>query len=299
MDKKEALQTIIYNLKEIEGTRIRLSSSKAETLEIDIALLNQQIINLYGHLQNYQSGMYASAPVSAPARKEEPAQPKIAVETIKPVEITDYIKEPVQPVDSELKRANPDSASRKERLKRLEAEAAELEKESKRTNPSPAPKGDVEEFTKIVDQKVAEEEIAEEAARISGNQVSNISGTRKGSSAERTLNEKLQDSTKTPESLNEKFAQNESRKTLADKMKLSPITDLKSAMALNQKIAFTNGLFGGDDKEFKKALAFLNSCTNFSEAKFYIQSEISKRHGWDDNNPMVEEFTELVYRKFL
>lgn len=145
MDKKEALQTIIYNLKEIEGTRIRLSSSKAETLEIEIALLNQQIINLYGHLQNYQSGMYASAPVSAPvsapARKEEPVLPKIDVETKKPVEITDYKKEQAQPLDSELKRANPDSASRKERLKRLEAEAAELETERKRTNPSPAPSG--------------------------------------------------------------------------------------------------------------------------------------------------------------
>ena len=113
------------------------------------------------------------------------------------------------------------------------------------------------------------------------------------------MNEKLQSSAKAQESLNEKFAQNDVKKTLADKMKLGPISDLKSAIALNQKIAFTNALFGGDDKEFKKALAFLNNCTNFSEAKFYLQSDVAKRHGWDDNNPLVEEFTELVYRKFI
>ena len=49
----------IYNLKDIEGTRLRLSSSKPEVADIELALLNQQVINLYQHLQNYRSGLYA------------------------------------------------------------------------------------------------------------------------------------------------------------------------------------------------------------------------------------------------
>lgn len=297
MDKKEALQNIIFNLKEIEGTRMRLSSSKSEIIDLELSLLNQQIINLYKHLQNYKSGLYASSPSQGPNKKAEFS----SYETAKPTEkeIKNNEPAPVVEAEPELKRANSDSASRKERLKRLEAEAEKLEKERKRENPEPAPKGDLEDFTILVEQKTEEREIEEEATRISGNEKKPESNTPKSQSVELTLNEKLQGNTKTPESLNEKFALGETRKTLADKMKLGPISDLKSAMALNQKIAFTNGLFGGDDKEFKKALSFLNSCTNFSEAKFYMQSEISKRYGWDENNPLVEEFTELVYRKFL
>ncbi len=298
MDKKEALNNIIYNLKEIEGTRIRLAASKSDSIEIEIALLNQQIINVYNLLQSYRSGMYASALVHSQVSKEEHVIIKETAETVKPKENESINSEPTDKPESELKKANADATTRKERLKRLEAEAAKLESERRRENPEPAPKGEMVDFTKLIDQKTEEEDIAEEAARISGNRIT--ANPMRPPSAERTLNEKLQDSAKTPESLNEKLAQGgESRKTLADKMKLGPINDLKSAMALNQKIAFTNGLFGGDDKEFKKTLSFLNSCTNFSEAKFYIQSEIAKRHGWDDNNPMVEEFTELVYRKFL
>ena len=301
MDKKEALQNIIYNLKEIEGTRIRLSSSKAETVDLELALLNQQIINVYRHLQNYHSGMYASATPHQPLKHEETPVHKPAPEPVKPVEkeIKRSEPAPVVEVESELKRANADAASRKERLKRLEDEARKVELDRAKENPAPAPKGELEDFTTIVAQKVEEVEIAEEAARVSGNTTPVQTNIQRPAAGERTLNEILQDKTKAPESLNEKFAHGESRKTLAEKMKLGPISDLKSAMALNQKIAFTNGLFGSDDKEFKKALAFLNNCTNFSEAKFYLQNEISKRYGWDENNPLVEEFTELVYRKFL
>ena len=304
MDKKEALRNIIYNLKEIEGTRIRLSGSKTETLDLELALLNQQVINLYRHLQNYQSGMYATVPSNIPSEgiEEKVNQPKQEIHDVPRSET----REPVLH-ESELKRLNNDASQRKERLKRLEAEAEKKETERGKEIPVPAPKGELEDFTKIVEQKAEEEEIAREAERISHRDT--MAGRTHGfsptvthnvpKSSEQTLNEKLQSGTKTPESLNEKFAQTDVKKTLAEKMKLSQISDLKSAIALNQKIAFTNGLFGGDDKEFKKALTFLNNCTNFSEAKFYLQSEVSKRYGWDENNPLVEEFTELVYRKFL
>lgn len=302
MDKKEALNNIIYNLKEIEGTRIRLSGSKTETVDLELALLNQQVINLYRHLQNYQSGMYATVSSNHGAEATE-------VKTVQPIQETKHatLPETKKPEihESELKRVNNDATQRKERLKRLEAEAKRIEAEREDQpmySPSKeipvAPKGELEDFAKIVEQKTEEEEIARETQRVS--HPDSVTGRAHGlAPAELTLNEKLQSGTKVPESLNEKFAQADVKKTLADKMKLSPVTDLKSAIAINQKIAFTNGLFGADDKEFKKAITFLNNCKNFSEAKFYLQSEVSKRYGWDDQDPLVEEFTELVYRKFL
>jgi hypothetical protein len=304
MDKKEAYQQIIYKLKEIEGTRLRLITQKPDTEDIELALLNQQVISLYQHLQNYKSGFFATAPAEAPQPKakainyipvNEPAEAPEMKEETKPREPVVHEQKP----QVELKRDTPDSQSRKERLKRLEAEAAKAEASRKKENPVPAPKGEMEDFTTIVEEKYQQADIREESARASGIKKEPEYTLKNMPVSELSLNEKLQSGTKPAESLNEKFQQTDSRKTLVDKMKLGPITDLKAAIPLNQKIAFTNQLFGGDDKEFKKALTFLNNCRNFSEAKIYLQSEVAKIHNWDENNPMVEEFTELVYRKFL
>lgn len=113
---------------------------------------------------------------------------------------------------------------------------------------------------------------------------------------EKSLNEKLAGQSKT--SLNDKF-QTHVKKNLADKLKLSPISDLRTAININQRVAFINQLFKGDDKEFKNVVSTVNGFKNFSEAKFFIQSEVSPRFSWNDEDAAVQEFMELVYRKFL
>jgi hypothetical protein len=330
MDKKEAIQHIIYHLKEIESTRLRLGSARPEGVDIEIALLNQQVLNVYQQLQNYRSGLYASQPAQVSVKQIEtsvqkevhadaplPPTKKEEAETIihetpkpEPIKIPDPVsvlaKRPVEvkapEPETELKRENKDAAQRKERLKRLEDEAAKIEasRKNEEQTPEPAVEGKIGDFTEIVEEKYEEADIAHDEARVSGaNQDTMFIPHHHRPEAEVTLNEKLQSGTSLHGSLNDKFQQNDAKKTLAEKMKLGPITDLKAAMALNQKIAFTNGLFNGDDKEFKKVLNFLGSCRNFSEAKIYLQTEIGKIYKWDDNDPLVSEFTELVYRKFL
>ena len=297
MDKKEAIRYIIYNLKEIESTRLRLTTAKSENVDIEIALLNQEVLNLYRLLQNYQSGLYASQPVEAPIiQKEIPRtlEPAVSI-AAKSVSIAEPVEQKQEETD--LKRNAKDAQLRKERLRRVEVEAEMKEKPIQKEELIPAPKGESEEFSSFVEEKTVEAEIAEDAAKISGIPIRAPHPTE--SSPEPTLNEKLQSSSKVRESLNEKFAHNDTPKTIADKLKTGPITDLKSAMAINQKIAFTKSLFGGDDKEFKKALNFLNNCTNYSEAKMYLQSDLGKRYNWSDSDPLVTEFTEIVYRKFI
>lgn len=113
--------------------------------------------------------------------------------------------------------------------------------------------------------------------------------------AEKSLNEKLATS---QTSLNDKF-QSHVKKNLADKLKLSPISDLRTAININQRVAFINKLFKGDDKEFKNVVTTVNGFRNFSEAKFFVQSEVAPRFSWNENDDTVQEFMELVYRKFL
>jgi hypothetical protein len=112
---------------------------------------------------------------------------------------------------------------------------------------------------------------------------------------EKSLNEKLATQ---QTSLNDKFQSNV-KKNLADKLKLSPISDLRTAININQRVAFINQLFKGDDKEFKNVVSTVNGFKNFSEAKFFVQSEVAPRYSWNEEDPAVQEFMELVYRKFL
>jgi hypothetical protein len=116
--------------------------------------------------------------------------------------------------------------------------------------------------------------------------------------SEKSINERMR--TQDPKgSLNERFAGTQVKKKLADKLKLSPIADLNKAMSVNQKALFAQNLFRGDDKEFRRVVAFVNGSSSFSEAKFYLQSEIAPMNGWKEDDPLVQDFLELVYRKFL
>jgi len=138
------------------------------------------------------------------------------------------------------------------------------------------------------------EEIRPEAIKIEYNTV--VPEPAHEEKADLTLNQKPHTNS---ESLNDKFAKQHTVKNLSDKLKLSPIADLRSGISLNQKVAFIKQLFGDDDKEYKQVVTFLNNSKNFSEAKFYIQQEIIPKYKWDKTSPTVEEFMELVYRKFL
>ena len=89
--------------------------------------------------------------------------------------------------------------------------------------------------------------------------------------------------------INETIEQDE---TLAEKLQKEPITDLKSAIGLNDKILFTNELFGGSAADYEQAIDHLNSLDSLQAANSYVQS-----YGWDDNEA-VTTLKDLVERKF-
>ncbi len=112
-----------------------------------------------------------------------------------------------------------------------------------------------------------------------------------------SLLDKIKASSKS--SLHERFQEKNQQRVLSDKLKQTPISDLKSAIPVNQKIAFVENLFNGDQKVYKKTIDFIDKCKNYSEAKMYIQSKIKDKYDWTDEDEYVQEFMNYVYRKFL
>ena len=98
-------------------------------------------------------------------------------------------------------------------------------------------------------------------------------------------------------SINDSFASGAPEKTVADKLRQQPITDLKSAIGLNQKFLFMNDLFEGENEKFNDAINKINSFKTLQEALAYIDREISS--AWDKENSSVINFMDLVERRFM
>lgn len=99
------------------------------------------------------------------------------------------------------------------------------------------------------------------------------------------------------QSLNETFKHE--NPTLAQKLHRKPITDLKSAVTINQKFQFISHLFAKDADAFNVAIDRLNGCATYLEADEYIQNTLIDTYDWDMKSPPAKEIMDLIERKFL
>ncbi len=72
------------------------------------------------------------------------------------------------------------------------------------------------------------------------------------------------------------------------------VSDIRSAISLNDRILFINHLFGEDPAAFKEALTSLNAMDNFDQAADYIASIHPE---WDMESDTVYRFMMAVRRR--
>lgn len=89
-------------------------------------------------------------------------------------------------------------------------------------------------------------------------------------------------------------------KELSEKLAESAIADLKKAIALNDRLMYTNELFAGDGKSFETTLAALNSFSNFDEARNYLIEYCAVHFTWTDKKRLstAKDFVKLVRRRY-
>jgi len=74
----------------------------------------------------------------------------------------------------------------------------------------------------------------------------------------------------------------------------SPVKDVRSAIALNDRILFINTLFKGDPEAFQETISALNAMTDFEDAVSYIQERYPE---WKMGSDSVYRFMMAVRRK--
>jgi hypothetical protein len=99
-------------------------------------------------------------------------------------------------------------------------------------------------------------------------------------------------------SLKDKITSGKHDQSLADRMQLKPINDLKTAIGLNDKFQFINELFEGSADRYNEAMNLLNSCSSGIEAD-QLFADLNARYDWNAQNPVFKKLKEFVTRRYL
>jgi len=100
------------------------------------------------------------------------------------------------------------------------------------------------------------------------------------------------------ESLNDKLKSSASHKEIGHSIKGAPIKDLRKAIGINDRYAFINELFRGDETMYERSVKTINSFNIYGEAEFWIKRELKLKLAWPDDHEAVQLFDELVKRRF-
>jgi len=106
----------------------------------------------------------------------------------------------------------------------------------------------------------------------------------------------VNDSSTPGESLNDKLKHGKTE--LVERLKETPVKDLRKAVGINDRFLFINELFRGDENMYERCIKTINSFSIFAEAEYWITRELKVKLGWNNDQPTVQHFDQLVKRRF-
>ncbi|MBS1522381.1 MAG: hypothetical protein JST50_15380 [Bacteroidetes bacterium] len=77
-----------------------------------------------------------------------------------------------------------------------------------------------------------------------------------------------------------------------------PISDLKQAITLNDKLLYIKDLFNGYNLAYSEALDILNRFTSFDEAENFLKTSYAAKNNWDAKPATTEKFYALLRRRY-
>lgn len=120
--------------------------------------------------------------------------------------------------------------------------------------------------------------------------------SRKGRNLAEALANRVDYSFETPEkSMLNDILSHDQRETLADQHQNARINNIRKHLSINQRFMFINALFKGDEQAFDRTLEHLESVETSDEAISFLTHKFSD---WDKSSEEVEEFLQIVQRRF-
>ncbi len=67
---------------------------------------------------------------------------------------------------------------------------------------------------------------------------------------------------------------------------------------LNDRLAFVKSLFGGDDHDYQRVVAYLATLESKAECETFIREAVQPEYDWSKCPDVAERFMHLVYARF-
>ncbi|MES2275086.1 MAG: hypothetical protein V4592_03625 [Bacteroidota bacterium] len=99
--------------------------------------------------------------------------------------------------------------------------------------------------------------------------------------------------------LNQRMSAQMAPGRMSDHLSVQPITDLKSAITLNDKMLYVKDLFGGYSLAYSEAIDILNRVKTFEEAETFLKGSYATKNNWADKQVTADKFYALLQRRYL
>jgi hypothetical protein len=196
--------------------------------------------------------------------------PSISIDDVEPEPVPEE-KEPEQP---EVKA---------EEVKPEEPVAEEIKAEEEKVEEAPA---DVKEEEPVVTEVKEEEPVkAEEPAKVE-------EPVKAKEPVKATDDEKLTVNQKMMAQMVDKVP------TKTEQMAIKPISDIKLAITLNDKLLYVKDLFNGYNLAYSEAIEILNRFSSFEEASRFLKTNYVTKNNWESKPATTEKFYALLKRRY-
>ena len=100
-----------------------------------------------------------------------------------------------------------------------------------------------------------------------------------------------------PQTINQKMSAQMHHKSVATEH-IQPVSDLKQAITLNDKLLYIKDLFNGYNLAYSEAIDILNRYSTFDEAESFLQSNYAAKNHWETKQATADKFYALLQRRY-
>jgi len=96
----------------------------------------------------------------------------------------------------------------------------------------------------------------------------------------------------------EKVASTPEKGDVYAKLRKKKLDSIKKGISISKRYEMQNQLFSNNPDNYNQAISNLDQAGDITTAEQYLD-DLAKHYGWNEENPLVEEMTILLQRRFL
>lgn len=272
MKSNEILETLIGQTEDLHTCLVLLRNEQGTIHELDRDSVRHQLRALYALSAHLTAGaMESMQPPQPEIRKVQQYEPEMHVEII----------EEGNGLESAIK------AVLEERVEVVETEDAPLKMEVEQPSLPTVSWPDEPAIHAGLEIPLPAEEVTSVEQEFRNSETSSIDSGKS-----------LADRFAPSETIGDMIQRNQPVQRVADKLRSTSLSDLHESIGINERFAFINQLFKGDQVRYFEAINRLNESHSQDEALSYLNQEVLPKMAWKNPPSAWKEFVDLISRRY-